>query len=220
MMVYNINDLIDKVYTETMLKQEAELKSLRMQINPHFLYNTLDTINWLSREKGVPEVGAMAKSLGDMMYYTINGSDFTNVEDEIKNINNYLMIQRKRYEERIVFTVDIPEELYPYKLPKLILQPLIENAIIHGLENKMKGGLVSIWGRINNKMLMLSVSDNGIGMSQEKVKSILLKDSQESIGVRNVNQRLQLYYGEQRGLEVQSIINVGTQVTISIPADS
>lgn len=220
MMVYNINDLIDKVYTETMLKQEAELKSLRMQINPHFLYNTLDTINWLSREKGVPEVGAMAKSLGDMMYYTINGSDFTNVEDEIKNINNYLMIQRKRYEERIVFTVDIPEELYPYKLPKLILQPLIENAIIHGLENKMKGGLVSIWGRINNKMLMLSVSDNGIGMSQEKVKSILLKDSQESIGVRNVNQRLQLYYGEQRGLEIQSIINVGTQVTISIPADS
>ena len=84
----------------------------------------------------------------------------------------------------------------------------------------MKGGLVSIWGRINNKMLMLSVSDNGIGMSQEKVKSILLKDSQESIGVRNVNQRLQLYYGEQRGLEIQSIINVGTQVTISIPADS
>lgn len=220
MMVYNINDLIDKVYTETMLKQEAELKSLRMQINPHFLYNTLDTINWLSREKGVPEVGAMAKSLGDMMYYTINGSDFTNVEDEIKNINNYLMIQRKRYEERIVFTVDIPDELYPYKLPKLILQPLIENAIIHGLENKMKGGLVSIWGRINNKMLMLSVSDNGIGMSQEKVKSILLKDSHESIGVRNVNQRLQLYYGEQRGLEIQSIINVGTQVTISIPADS
>lgn len=220
LMVYNINDLIDKVYSETLLKQEAELKSLRMQINPHFLYNTLDTINWLAREKGVPEVGAMAKSLGDMMFYTINGSDFTNVEDEIKNINNYLMIQRKRYEERIEFSVDIPVELYPYKLPKLILQPLIENAIIHGLENKMKGGLVSISGRVKNKMLMLSVSDNGIGMTQEKIKTILLKDSSESIGVRNVNQRLQLYFGEQRGLEIQSIINVGTQVMISIPADS
>ncbi|MBE5981211.1 MAG: sensor histidine kinase [Paenibacillaceae bacterium] len=219
MMVYNINDLIDKVYTETMLKQEAELKSLRMQINPHFLYNTLDTINWLSREKGVPEVGAMAKSLGDMMYYTINGSDFTNVEEEIKNINNYLMIQRKRYEERIVFTVDIPEEMFPYKLPKLILQPLIENAIIHGLDNKTKGGMVNISGRIKNKMLILSVSDNGVGMTQAKVRSILLKESNESIGVRNVNQRLKLYFGEQRGLEIQSIINVGTQVTITIPAD-
>lgn len=217
MMVYNINDLIDKVYTETMLKQEAELKSLRMQINPHFLYNTLETINWLSREKGVPEVGAMAKSLGDMMYYTINGSDFTSIEQEVGNINNYLRIQRIRYGDRIHFTVDIPEELYPYKLPKLILQPLIENAIIHGLEDRQEGGLIMVQGSVKSQTLVLSVSDNGVGMSQERIVEILNRDSETSIGVRNVNQRLKLYFGAERGLKIQSIKEVGTEVILTIP---
>lgn len=216
-MVYNINDLIDKVYAETMLKQEAELKSLRMQINPHFLYNTLETINWLSREKGVDEVGEMAKSLGDMMYYTINGSDFTSVKDEVINIRNYLMIQGIRYGDRISFDVDIPEQLYAYKLPKLILQPLIENAIIHGLENREEGGRIIVHGMIKNKMLQLSVADNGVGMSQEKIRTILSQDSNDSIGIRNVNQRLQLYFGTERGLKIQSIENVGTEVLLAIP---
>ncbi len=216
-MAYNINDLIDKVYTETMLKQEAELKSLRMQINPHFLYNTLETINWLSREKGVDEVGALAKSLGDMMHYTINGSDFTTIENEVTNINNYLMIQRIRYGDRISFVVGMPEELYHYKLPKLILQPLIENSIIHGLENREEGGLLVVQGMVKSKMLLLSVSDNGVGMSQEKINTILSKDSDDSIGMRNVDQRLRLYFGTDRGLKIQSIINVGTQVMMEIP---
>lgn len=223
MMVYNINDLIDKVYAETMLKQEAELKSLRMQINPHFLYNTLDTINWLSREKGIPEVGKIAKSLGDMMYHTINGSDFTSIEDEVKNINNYLMIQRTRYGDRIQFEVMIDQSLYEYKIPKLILQPLIENAIVHGVENKEEGGQIVVQGEVKKQMLHLAVIDNGIGMSLEKIKELLSGDSeepeetQESIGVRNVNQRLKLYYGEQRGLMIQSIIGAGTEVRLLIP---
>ncbi len=223
MMVYNINDLVEEVYTETMLKQEAELRSLRMQINPHFLYNTLETINWISRAKGVEEIGVLAKSLGDMMYYTINGSDFTSIEDEVKNINDYLMIQRVRYEDRITFEVDIPEELYPYKLPKLILQPLIENAIIHGVEEKGEKGQIVAKGWVHNHRLFLSVADNGVGMDQDKVKRLLSRDvertseGKECIGVRNVNQRLCIYYGEQRGLKIHSIKGVGTEVMIEIP---
>lgn len=223
MMVYNINDLIDKVYTETMLKQEAELRSLRMQINPHFLYNTLETINWISREKGIEEVGVIAKSLGDMMRYTINGSDFTFVADEIQNIHNYLNIQRTRYRDRIQFSVDIPEELYDYKLPKLILQPIIENAIVHGVENKRSEGKISIRGKIENQQLNFSITDNGAGIEKELLEKILLENGEEtegnhkSIGVANVNQRLKLYYGGQRGLVIHSIVNVGTEVVVRIP---
>lgn len=223
MMVYNINDLVEEVYTETMLKQEAELRSLRMQINPHFLYNTLETINWISRDKGVEEIGVIAKSLGDMMYYTINGSDFTSVEDEVKNINDYLIIQKVRYEDRIIFEVDIPEELYQYKLPKLMLQPLIENAIIHGVEEKGEIGQIVVKGWVHNHRLFLSIIDNGVGMDGDKVKKLLSKDvertseGKECIGLRNVNQRLCIYYGEQRGLKIYSILGVGTEVMIEIP---
>ena len=223
MMVYNINDLIDKVYTETMLKQEAELRSLRMQINPHFLYNTLETINWISREKGVEEVGVIAKSLGDMMRYTINGSDFTFVEDEVRNIHNYLNIQRTRYYDRIEFLVDIPKELHGYKLPKLILQPIIENAIVHGVENKRSDGRISIIGKLENQQLYFIITDNGAGIEKDLLEKLIsengedLEGDHKSIGIANVNQRLKLYYGLQRGLIIHSIVDVGTEVIVRIP---
>ena len=223
MMVYNINELIEKVYSETMLKQEAELKSLRMQINPHFLYNTLETINWMAREKGVPEVGRMARALGDMMHYTINGTDFTTVKDEIDNIKNYFMIQQTRYEDRIQFLTQVPEELYSYRIPRLILQPLIENSIIHGVEDMDQGGRIEVRGFLKDNCLHLHVIDNGKGVSQEKIRELLSREStipgegRTSIGARNVNYRLKLYYGEQRGLEIQSIQGVGTEMAIAIP---
>ncbi|WMJ85513.1 cache domain-containing sensor histidine kinase [Anaerocolumna sp. MB42-C2] len=223
MMVYNINDLMDRVYRETMLKQEAELKSLRMQINPHFLYNTLDTINWIAREKNIPQIGWIAKSLGDMMRYTINGTDFAYVKEEVENIHNYIKIQEVRYGTGLQFEELVDLSLYEYQIPKLIIQPLIENAIIHGLDGKEETGIVRIAGKMENEVLRFSVIDNGIGMEQKKIDQILtdnnelLGSERGAIGLKNVNQRLKLYYGEYHGLLIQSIVDVGTEVSFCIP---
>ncbi len=224
-MVYNINDLIEKVYDEKLLQQQAELKSLRMQINPHFLYNTLETINWIARIKGVPEIGVIAKSLGDMMRLTINGSDFITIFEDMKNINNYYTIQKWRYGDRIELLMDIEEALYGKRIPKLILQPLIENSIVHGIEEKDGQGLIEVTGRLEPGEIVLTVKDNGIGMPQTVIDEILVcdyfPDSEEykSVGMRNVNQRLKLYYGEYYGLNIRSTPNKGTEITIRIPAE-
>lgn len=222
-MVYNINDLIKKVYDSALLQQQAELKSLRMQINPHFLYNTLETINWLARIKGVPEIGVIAKSLGDMMRSTINGPDFISIFDDIKNINHYFTIQKWRYGDRVELKIDIDQALYDRRIPKLILQPLIENAFVHGIEEKDGPGLIQIAGRLENGVGILVVKDNGIGIPQAVIDDILSCDyhlefeEYKSIGMRNVNQRLKLYYGEEYGLHISSMPNRGTKITIRIP---
>lgn len=223
MMVYNINDLIDKVYNETMLRQEAELKSLRMQINPHFLYNTLDMMSWISRNKGVPEVGDIAISLGNILRYTINGSDFATIGEELEHIKNYFMIQHCRYGDRIHFRIDVPDEVWNMHIPKLLVQPLIENAVIHGVENMEADGIVTLKAERDTQNLYISVIDNGVGMGQDKIDAILNDDNgiplevRESIGLKNVNRRLKIRYGEFHGLRIRSILGGGTEVKMCIP---
>lgn len=223
MMVYNINDLIDRVYNETMLRQEAELKSLRMQINPHFLYNTLDMMSWISRNRGVPEVGEVAVSLGNILRYTINGSDFATIGEELEHIRNYFMIQHCRYGDRIHFNIDVPREVLDIQIPKLLIQPLIENAVVHGVENLEADGVVTLKADLDRQNLYISVIDNGVGMSQEKIDAILNDDNgiplevRESIGLKNVNRRLKIRYGEFHGLRMRSVLGKGTEVKMCIP---
>lgn len=223
MMVYNINDLIDKVYNETMLRQEAELKALRMQINPHFLYNTLDMMNWISRNKGVPEVGDIAVSLSSIFRYTIRGSAFAKLGDELEHIKHYMMIQHYRYGDRVHFTMQVPDEVKAIPVPKLLIQPLIENALIHGIENMDADGAIILEAGKEGDHLYISVTDNGVGMSLETIREILEDDNRlpleikESIGLKNVNRRLKLRYGEAFGLQIQSILGKGTKIKIAIP---
>ena len=222
MMVYNINDLVDRVYNANMLRQKAELESLRMQINPHFLYNTLDMVAWISRDKGVAEGADIAVAMSQMMRYTIKGPAMTNLGAELEHIRHYLTIQKLRYGDRITFIVQSPEDLMEFRLPKLVIQPLVENAIIHGVENIEQGIVVLDVQKMKDRV-RICVSDNGVGMEQSKIDEILGEDeelimeAQDSIGLRNVNRRLKIRYGESHGLVIESVPGGGTRICVWIP---
>lgn len=223
LMAENINELLEKVSSEKILKKEAELKSLRMQINPHFLYNTLETVNWMARVKGIPEVGDIVKSLAEMMRYSIDGSEFSDLESELNNISNYLEIQKKRYGKSLIVKHLISEELLNVKTPKLILQPIIENALVHGFEETEQEQLLIIEARKVDSYLLVNIIDNGCGMSEEKLQEVRKKiqdtssnDSEQHIGLQNVNLRLKRYYEELEGLKVHSKLGQGTKIEFKI----
>ncbi|WP_207659277.1 cache domain-containing sensor histidine kinase [Anaerobacterium chartisolvens] len=222
-MVQNINELIRRVYDETLLKQQAELKSLRMQINPHFFYNTLETINWMARINGVTEIGVVAKAMGELMRLTIGGSDFIKICDELKSVSNYISIQKYRYDDKLSVSMDIDEELYELYIPKLILQPIIENSIVHGILNKASGGHIEIRGSLISDIVEFTVSDDGAGIHPDRMKEILennfatLEDEHTHVGVNNVDRRLKIYYGEKYGVQIESKLGIGTKVTIRFP---
>ena len=221
MMAFNINDLIDRVYNANMLQQKAELESLQMQINPHFLYNTLDIIAWISRTNGVPEAAEITLALSNMMRYTIKGSPMTTLKKELENIRNYLTIQKYRYSDRIQFVIEADESLMENSLPKLLIQPLIENAVIHGVENVEKG-IVRLTVCKEDAGMRISVSDNGVGIDPERIARILSEDgmlleNHDSIGLRNVNSRLKIQYQQNTGLKIESSPGKGTTVSMLIP---
>lgn len=222
-MVDQVKHLIRKAYQEELLKQKAELKSLRMQINPHFLYNTLESINWMARIHGIPEVGKMVKALGDLMRASIGGDDFITVEEELKNINNYLTIQKFRYGDKVKTEMQIEPTIMMLKVPKLILQPIVENAIVHGIENKVGDGKIEITGKNLNDRILLQVRDDGLGMEENMIEAVLsdkgLHSSEKHthIGLKNVDRRIRMYYGEENRIQVASRSGEGTVVSISIP---
>jgi two-component system sensor histidine kinase YesM len=155
------------------MKREAELKSLQMQINPHFLYNTLETINWMSRAKGNEDIGVMVKSLGDLMRATISNDDYVLLRDEVVNLSNYLNIQKYRYHDKFQAIFNIAEEAGSLYVPKLILQPLVENAIYHGIEPSFEPGIISVSAEKIREFLFIEVMDTGAGMSEETIRSVL-----------------------------------------------
>lgn len=226
-MVVQVQKLVQEVYQEQYLKQKAELKSLRMQINPHFLYNTLESINWMSRIKGVPEIGDMVKALGDLMRVSINGDDFISVEEEMRNINNYLMLQKFRYGDRFQVVMDISEDILNVKIPKLILQPIVENAIVHGLEEKVGNGKIVITGAVEDGKVSIRVDDDGVGMNEDRTAAILVDgervrqpEEHTHIGLINVDRRIKLYYGQEYGISITSAPGHGTGVRISFPIET
>ncbi len=206
------------------LKTEAELNALQQQINPHFLYNTLESIYWTAYSKGETEIAEMITALGNFFRTSINrGLEYITVEDEIKNIQNYVYLQRIRYNERFSVQWDIDDDILNYKIIKLILQPIIENAIVHGIEELPSDGLIVVKGYKKEDTLLFEIIDNGPGMEKEKVDYLNKyinsseKDPSGSIGVRNVNQRIKLYYGEEYGIEMQSTPGKGTRVILKLP---
>jgi len=223
-MVSDMNELVNNVYEQQMMKQEAQMKSLQMQINPHFLYNTLDTINWLARIRQADEIGDMAAALGNMMRYSLSNRSFVTIREEVKNLHDYLAIQNQRYGDKMEARIEIGEELMGFYVPKLLIQPLLENAIVHGMEEKLDRGVIIITAWQEGDDLYVQVADDGVGMTEETIAQLLNEDysvkkkGHTSIGIVNVSRRIQMIYGTGYGLQIQSILGAGTRMTIHIRA--
>jgi len=224
-MIVKLSNLIEAVKVEQNNLRDAELKLLQAQINPHFLYNTLDAIMWLAEADKKQEVIDMVGSLSDYFRTSLSkGNDLITIEEEILHIKSYLEIQQFRYKDILDYSIDIPFSLYHYRIPKITLQPLVENALYHGIKNKRGKGNIFISGKLEEGKLVLNVRDNGLGMTNERVHQIMsgLKekgDRQETqfYGLYNVNERLELYYGIGYGLQISSTYTEGTTVEVLIP---
>lgn len=217
-MIVQIKTLIEDVYESRLIQKDYEMKALQAQINPHFLYNSLSLINWMALESDQEEISKITLSLS-MFYRTAlnKGKNILKVRDEIKNMRSYLDIQLMMHDYEFDVDIQIDEDISDYNILNLILQPLIENAIDHGIDLKTDGrGCIKITGKKQNDEIVLIVSDNGVGMSKEQAESILSNKS-NGYGVKNVNERIKLYYGEQYHLKIESEIGIGTKVEITIP---
>lgn len=221
-MINKINTLIKEVYQERIAQRNAELEALQTQINPHFLYNTLDSINWMLINKGEYEISEIIISLGNLMRYSINKiNSFVPLEEEFKYVLSYLRIQKNRLEERLDYKIELQDSVKGFQIPKLILQPLVENAITHGIEPSNNGGTVQIKAVEMQEFISIIVEDDGKGMDEDELNR--LKSAQDAdegyttIGVRNVDRRIRLHYGDEYRLKIESTYGIGTRITIMIP---
>ncbi|MWV47199.1 HAMP domain-containing protein [Paenibacillus sp. HJL G12] len=219
MMLGRINDLIMKVRDEQKLKREYELALIQEQIKPHFFYNTLDLIYVLCKTGESEEAGKATKALADFYRVALsNGKEIITVREEIQNLHSYLYIQTARYSDLFDFRIDVPAELMGYSIPKLTLQPLVENAIYHGLKEKGSFGHIIIEGRQKEEAMELKVIDNGIGFSPEQLEWFKKgKEGSESFGLKSVDERIRLYFGDRYGIRIHSTLGTGAEVTVMIP---
>lgn len=223
----SISVLQKQKYQMEILHKQAEIEALQSQINPHFLYNTLESIRGLSLMRGVEEIADMTEALAVFFRYSIDRKDkFVTVEEEIESVDNYIEIQRIRFNNRLSLEKDYDAEILKCWIPKLTIQPIVENAIYHGLEPKKGRGKVTINGVLTNNRLLLNIIDNGRGMEEEernrlnkKIACGLLSESKKGSGIAlvNTNQRIQLCFGRDYGIYVYSTYGMGTNVQISLP---
>jgi len=221
--------LIDSEYTASLMKKQAEIDALQSQINPHFLYNTLESIRGQAIEEGVTGIEKMVKALADIFRYSItNKNAMVTLEEELKNIDNYLNIQQFRFNNKFIVIKNIEEDTKKCLIPKLIIQPLIENAIIHGLETKEEKGTIKITARSTADSVIINVEDDGEGIDKEKLDVISeclaygvnlkeTKDIKVGLGLININERIKLIFDGTYGLNLYSIKNIGTNAELRIP---
>jgi len=226
--------LLSKQEVVSLSKKQAEYLALQNQINPHFLYNTLEAIRSDALDAGQEGVAKTAEALATYFRYTITETgDLVTVEDELSNIDSYFTIQRYRFDDKLQIRVVAQGEddtVYRCKIPKLTLQPIVENAIFHGLESKSGDGLITIRLETTASQVFISIKDNGVGMAPEdvlrinekleKVKVSYISDEKRTrggIALRNVAQRIKLLFGEEYGLQLYSTPGVGTEVVIHLP---
>ncbi|WP_239618743.1 cache domain-containing sensor histidine kinase [Cohnella mopanensis] len=221
-MITRIDDLAADKYQLGLDVKNMELKALQAQINPHFLYNTLDMANWLAMKYNADDIRVLITSLSDFYKLSLsNGEDFISVRNEIEHVSAYVRIQNMRFRDKIDLRIDVPEELMDYRTLKLLLQPLVENAILHGImEKETQTGTVWIRGKMDGDTIELIVEDDGIGMEDGTLRGILdgtLKKKIGGYGMRNIHNRLELIFGYPFGIMVESKIGEGTKVTVRIP---
>lgn len=219
-----LEDMIARVIEEERLKKDAELEALQYQITPHFMYNTLNSIKYAALIRGEKELGGFIGDFVELLQASINKKGtFISVADELHILENYIHLQEFRYQGGFSVEYDIADEAYGCYLPRLILQPLVENAILHGIDQKSGKGRLIIKGRTVNGCLFLSVIDNGRGMTKEQIQLLLSSKAKKTsglsaIGIPNVKERLELYYGPDGGITYESS-REGTTATIFLPAD-
>lgn len=219
-MISRMRELRDGALANEEAKRKSEINALQAQINPHFLYNTLDTIIWMSASGKTEEVTEVTAALAKLFRTSISkGENYVSLANELENIRSYLTIQQMRYGEQLSYAIDVPRELLTCTVPKLILQPIVENALYHGVKLSETAGTITIGGAIQGKRLLLTVCDDGVGMTAAQLETLF--DSRENgergIGVTNVNHRIQLCYGEAYGLCYFSAPGEGTRVEITLP---
>lgn len=217
-----IQMLIKENYETHMKELEAEIKALNFQFNPHFLYNTLNIINYLAIENKQSMISHMLVELSEMLEYTAKNPGEVHFIEDAKYLKNYVYIMEQRFEGKFKIEYDIDPILYQYSVPKFFLQPFIENALIHGLEEMEVGGWIKVSGWLEDSVRHFSIEDNGKGMKPEVIHRVLEVDdgkvnTSKSIGIENVNKRIKLLYGPQYGVEMLSIINQGTMIIIKLP---
>lgn len=223
-MAREIDDLIHEGYEKDLAATRLELQMLRLQINPHFLYNTLESIHSVAYLEGNREVGEMAVLLARILRYGVSapGGPVT-LRDEANNLADYIRLQELRYRGTVSFLVSIDPGVLTCACPRMILQPVVENALYHGVSSLERGGMVQVLGYREEDRLVLRVSDNGQGMEPER--AALLNDyingrnkAFQSIGLKNVNRRIRLSYGDEFGVQIQSVLGRGTMITVTLPA--
>jgi two-component system, sensor histidine kinase YesM len=213
-----INALIQEVKVKTEKEKGAEVRALQAQINPHFVYNTLDAMNWIAMERGQTEISEMIIALSDIMRYAIKGGPLVTMKEELKWAENYAYLQKMRFEERFEIEFAVDQSVLAAKVLRLMLQPYLENAILHGMENMESGGkiLVSVAPATDGTAIRIIIRDNGIGISEEKLRRIQER-SDHGVGIYNLNDRLKLEYGSEYGVTIESAAGEGSTITILLP---
>lgn len=225
-MVRQLRKLTDDIVEEHEEKQKSERNALQAQINPHFLYNTLDIIIWMIEKKQPEEAVRIVSALAKFFRLSLSGSkNIITVRDELEQVRNYLLIQEMRYKNKFAYHIEAEPETLQLSVIKLVLQPIVENCIYHGMEFMDGDGEISINAKLKEGDLYLTVRDNGLGMSPDMVNELLVQPAQvhvntrgSGIGLWNVNERIKLYFGDRYGISIQSEPDEGTQVTLHLPA--
>jgi len=225
-----IREMAENEAKAIFMRKQAELSVLQSQINPHFLYNTLETIRGQAIVYGITDIEVMTRALANLFRYSINSKDMmVTLSQELSNVENYFLIQKCRFGDKFTKEERIDEDTRDCMLPKLLIQPLVENAVHHGLERKIGKGKLTISAYRTQKDLIIHIIDDGIGISEEKLFSIrqtlrqsdpgkILRDDRGHIGIINVHDRIRLTYGEPYGISLFSEPNVGTDIEVTLPA--
>jgi len=221
-MLTTIRNLMDQIVLDQTAMRKSEFNALQSQIQPHFLYNTLDSILWLAEKENNSEVVAMVTALSKFFRLSLsNGKNIITLADEIEHVRNYLIIQKNRYKDKFTYIIEANCDTLQCKIPKLLLQPIVENAIYHGIQSIVDEGEIRISSLISSGKLLIQVQDNGLGMSGEKLESVIKEISVSAkstgIGLKNVNERIKLHFGAEYGLEFLSEQDKGTLVKMWLP---
>ncbi|WP_343247058.1 sensor histidine kinase [Diplocloster hominis] len=222
-MLQRTKQLIDKVYVSQIREKESAYKALEAQINPHFLYNVLDSIHWMAVRQKDWEVSDRIEALSELFRHVLNkGDSVTTIGAEIKYLKNYLYLQKNKFAGRIHVCIDVDDELLKCQTLKLLIQPLVENAIQHGMAEKEGIGNISVWIERTGQDLCIHVEDDGLGADETKIRRLIYtkEDTEEPGGafaLKNIHERVQMHYGAQYGLTFESMEQVGTVVTVKIP---
>lgn len=223
-MIDKINELLEQVTTEQIRLRKAEFELLQAQINPHFLYNTLDAIIWLAEAGEQKRVVGMVRNLSDFFRTSLNqGKDINSIKEEMLHVKSYLEIQHVRYQDILSYDIEVPEALYIYSIPKITIQPLLENALYHGIKNKRGMGHISIRGEAGEKDFTITVTDDGIGIDETRLRQVQsgiqnkVLTGKDFYGLYNVCERIRLNFGEEYGIFIESVYGEGTSVRVILP---